>query len=147
MVNRLRILVVSERFWPNGSGGELATHLIVDILRKEFEVVVVTGSRNPYRLPGVEFVYEPLLLRWEKPVFWFNTLGLVRTERFRKLIRECDIVYVPRIAFPIIPYAKQMGKKVVVHLHDYIPVSYTAVVLAPYEKHRHSITRDNISLI
>jgi len=142
----LKVLVISERYWPDGGGGELATHLIVNILRDEFEVAVVTGTRNSYRLPGVEFIYEPLLSRWEKPVLWFNTLKLVRTERFRKLIRECDIVYIPRFAFPIIPYAKQMGKKVIIHLHDYIPVSYTAVVLAPYEKHRYSLTRDDILL-
>jgi glycosyltransferase involved in cell wall biosynthesis len=53
---------------------------------------------------------------------------------------------VPRFAFPVIPYAKKMGKAVVVHLHDYIPVSYTATVLAPYEEHRHRITRDDIAL-
>ena len=29
------ILVVSQRYWPDGSGGELATHLIIDLLRKE----------------------------------------------------------------------------------------------------------------
>lgn len=142
----MKVLVISERYWPDGGGGELATHLIVDILRDEFKVAVVTGTRNSYRLPGVEFVYEPLLSKWEKPVLWFNTSRLVRAERFRKLIRECDVIYIPRFAFPIIPYAKQMGKKVIVHLHDYIPVSYTAIVLAPYEKHKYSLTRNDISL-
>jgi len=56
------------------------------------------------------------------------------------------VVYVPRFAFPVIPLAKRLGKKVVVHLHDYIPISYTAVVLAPYEKHKNRIHRDNVAL-
>jgi glycosyltransferase involved in cell wall biosynthesis len=34
----------------------------------------------------------------------------------------------------------------VVHLHDYIPISYTAIVLAPYEEHKHDITLDDIRL-
>ena len=39
-----------------------------------------------------------------------------------------------------------MNKKVVVHLHDYIPISYTAVVLAPYEEHKHRIVQDDVFL-
>lgn len=142
----MKILVISERCWPDGSGGELATYLIVDILRKEFEVTVVTGSRSPSELPSVEYIYEPLLSKREKPVLWFNTLRLAKTERFKRLLRESDIVYIPRFAFPIISYVKKLGRRVVVHLHGYIPISYTAVVLAPYEKHKHRITRDDVAL-
>jgi len=145
-VRSLKILVISERYWPDGSGGELATHLIVDILSKKFDVTVVTGSKNPSRLPNVEYIYEPLLSKWEKPLLWLNSLRLAGREEFKKLLREADVVYIPRFAFPVIPYAKKMGKRVIVHLHDYIPVSYTAVILAPYEKHRDRITRDDITL-
>jgi len=145
-VRSLKILVISERYWPDGSGGELATHLIVGILSKKFDVTVVTGSKNPSRLPNVEYIYEPLLSKWEKPLLWLNSLRLAGREEFKKLLREADVVYIPRFAFPVIPYAKKMGKRVIVHLHDYIPVSYTAVILAPYEKHRDRITRDDITL-
>jgi len=140
------ILVVTERYWPEGSGGELATHLILDILRKRFNVTVVTGTKNPSRLSGVKYIYEPLLSKREKPILWLNTLKLIRSQRFQKLLRESDIVYIPRFAFPIISYAKKLGKKVVVQLHDYIPISYTATVLAPYEEHKHRITLDDIGL-
>jgi glycosyltransferase involved in cell wall biosynthesis len=140
------VLVVTERYWPDGGGGELATHLILDILRRRFDVTVATGTKNPSKLPSVRYVYEPLLSKREKPVLWLNTLRLVRTQRFQKLLRESDVVYVPRFAFPIISYAKRLGKEVVVHLHDYVPISYTAVVLAPYEEHKHRITLDNIRL-
>jgi glycosyltransferase involved in cell wall biosynthesis len=97
-------------------------------------------------LPGVRYVYEPLLSKWEKPILWLNTLRFVHIQRFQKLLRESDVVYIPRFAFPIIPYAKKLGKKVVVHLHGYIPISYTATVLAPYEEHKHHITLDDIRL-
>jgi len=140
------VLVVTERYWPDGSGWELATHLILDILRKRFAVTVVTGTKKPSKLPSVRYVYEPLLSKREKPVLWLTTARLVHTQRLQKLLRESDGVYVPRFAFPIIPYAKKLGKKVVVHLHGYIPVSYTATVLAPYEEHKHRIALDNIKL-
>ncbi|MCC6055196.1 MAG: glycosyltransferase family 4 protein [Desulfurococcaceae archaeon] len=140
------ILVVTEYYWPDGSGGELATHLILDILRKRFDVTVVTGTKNPPKLPSVRYVYEPLLSKREKPVLWLNTVKLVRTQRFQKLLRESNVIYIPRFAFPIISYAKKLGKKVVVHLHGYIPISYTATVLAPYEEHKHRIALDNIKL-
>jgi len=140
------ILVLSELFWPEGGGAELATYLATDILRRVFEVTVVTGSRNPAVLPGVKYVYEPLLARREKAFLWLNMYRLARMERFKELVRGADIVYIPRLAFPAIPWVKEMGKTVVVHLHDYIPLSYSAAVLAPYEDHRHRITRDDIEL-
>jgi len=141
-----RILVISERYWPEGGGGEFATHLILNILRKGFDVTAVTGTRSPSKLPGVKYVYEPLLSKREKPILWLNTVKLVHTQSFQKLLRESDVAYIPRFAFPIIPYAKKLGKKVVVHLHGYIPVSYTATVLAPYEERKHRITLDDTML-
>jgi glycosyltransferase involved in cell wall biosynthesis len=62
------------------------------------------------------------------------------------MLRESDVVYIPRFSFPIIPIAKRFGKNVIVHLHGYIPISYTAVVLAPYEEHRSRITRDDVMM-
>ncbi len=140
------ILVVTERYWPDGGGGELATHLIINILRKKFNMVVVTGTRSTSKASGVEYIYEPLLSKREKPMLWMNTLRLINNQRFQKLLDESDIVYIPRFAFPIVPFAKKLGKKVVVHLHGYIPISYTATVLAPYEEHKHRIALDNIKL-
>jgi glycosyltransferase involved in cell wall biosynthesis len=143
---RPKVLVVSELFWPEGSGAELATYLVTEMLKEFFEVVLVTGTGNPTVPPNVKVVYESLFSKREKPFLWLNTLKLMRTERFRKLVQWADIVYVPRLALPIIPYAKSMGRMTIIHLHDYIPVSYSAAVLAPYEEHKHRITRDDISL-
>jgi glycosyltransferase involved in cell wall biosynthesis len=141
-----RAIVLSELFWPEGGGAELATYLITGILREVFEITVVTGSRDSAVLPGVRYVYEPLLAKREKAFLWLNIYRLMKTERFKRLICKADIVYIPRLAFPAIPYVKGMGKTVVVHLHDYMPLSYSAAILAPYEEHKHRITHDDVKL-
>jgi len=41
------MLMVSERYWLDGGGGEIATHLIVNVLRRGFDVTVVTWSMDP----------------------------------------------------------------------------------------------------
>jgi glycosyltransferase involved in cell wall biosynthesis len=145
-MSRERLLVITERYWPEGSGGELATHLILEVLRKEFDVVVLTGTQNPTKLPGVQYVYEPLLAKKEKVWLWLNASRLADSQRFQKMLKESDVVYVPRFSFPVIPIAKKLGKNVIVHLHGYIPISYTATVLAPYEQHSGRITRDDIMM-
>jgi len=145
-MSRKQLLVITERYWPEGGGAELATHLILEILRKEFNIVVLTGTQNPTKLPGVQYIYEPLLAKREKVWLWLNASRLTTSQRFQKTLRESDVVYIPRFSFPIIPIAKKFGKNVVVHLHDYIPISYTATVLAPYEQHRGRITRDDIMM-
>jgi glycosyltransferase involved in cell wall biosynthesis len=141
-----QLLVITERYWPEGSGGELATHLILEILRKEFDIVVLTGTQNPTKLPGVQYLYEPLLAKREKVSLWPNTSRLAGSQRLQKMLRESDVVYIPRFSYPVIPHARKLGKKVIVHLHGYIPVSYTATILAPYEEHRYRISRDDTML-
>jgi len=143
---KTKILVITERYWPEGSGGELATHLILELLRDGFEITVVTGVLSPARVEGVRYIYEPLLSARNKHLLWFNTLRLTRSRVFEKLVEGADVVYVPGFAFPVIPLARRLGKRVVVHLHGYIPVSYTAVVLAPFEEHGRRILRDDIEL-
>jgi len=142
----LRLLVATERYWPEGGGAELATHLILELLRDSFEITVVTGTQSPVRVEGIRYIYEPLLSARNKHLLWFNTLRLTRSRVFEKLVEGADVVYVPRFAFPVIPLAKRLGKRIVVHLHDYIPVSYTAAVLAPFEEHGHRILRDDLEL-
>jgi len=141
-----KLLVVTELYWPEGSGAELATHLILQLIRDSFRITVVTGSQNPTRVEGVEYIHEPLLTLRSKHLLWFNILRLTRSRAFEKLVEGADVIYMPRFAFPIIPLAKRLGKRVAVHLHNYIPVSYTATVLAPFEEHRHRILRDDLEL-
>src|SRR5207253_2040374 len=42
------------------------------------------------------------------------------------LIKDAGVIYVPRLCYPVISQAKNLGKSVIVHLHDYQPISYEA---------------------
>jgi len=42
------------------------------------------------------------------------------------------MVYIPRFSYPVIPLAKKHDKKVIVHLHNYQPLTYCAVVFHSY---------------
>jgi glycosyltransferase involved in cell wall biosynthesis len=154
-----RILVVHELWWPRGRGGVLATHLITEMLaRHGFEIRVVTGVRNYEVISGVDFIYEPKLRASNKPGLWLNTYKLSKEGWFRGLIEWADIVYIPRYAYPLIPMAKALGKRVVLHLHDYQPISYTAVIFHNdrfksdfkrtfhYELHQHGLARALITI-
>jgi glycosyltransferase involved in cell wall biosynthesis len=149
-----RILAVQELWWPRGRGGVLATHLITEMLAKNgFEIRVVTGVRDYEAISGVDFIYEPGLKASSKLRLWLNTYMLSREDWFRRLIEWADIVYIPRYTYPLIPLAKALGKRVVVHLHDYQPISYTAVIFHNdcfkrdfertfhYELHQRSLAR------
>ncbi|WP_054854444.1 glycosyltransferase family 4 protein [Vulcanisaeta distributa] len=61
-------------------------------------------------------------------------MRLSKTKSFLKLLNNHDVLYIPRYCYPLIPIAKRLNKKVLVHLHDYQPISYNANVPAPYEE-------------
>ncbi|MGK0550401.1 MAG: hypothetical protein ABWU84_12405 [Pyrobaculum sp.] len=116
----MRLLVVKER-WRDRGGGELATRLILRLLKDSFDVVVLAGEREEEE-PGIKYVYHPALSRGHRHWLWLLT-SLADLSRY---IRAADVVYIPRYAYPVIPLAKKLGKRVVVHLHGYAPVSYTS---------------------
>jgi len=129
----MNISVISERWWPDGTGGVLASHLVAKLLRNaEFKLTVVHGTRKPEKLNGVRYVYTSLLSVRDKHRLWLNCSILTKEHWFRKLIDSSDIVYVPRYCYPLIPVAKKLGKRVVVHLHDYQPVSYNSIVFSEH---------------
>ena len=126
-----KVSIVSERWWPDGSGGILASHLIAGLLRDAgFKLTVVHGTGEPVRLNGVRYVYSSLLSVRDKHRLWLNCSILARKHWFRKLISSSDVVYIPRYCYPLIPAVKGLGRKVVVHLHDYQPVSYNSIVFS-----------------
>jgi len=125
---RNRILVVSEIFWPEGGGAELATYLILRILRKAgCRVTVVTGTEKPAIIDGVKYYHSRLLGHWNRVKRFIGTWLLAREQWFIDLLREHDILYIPLMAYPVIPLAKKLGLRVIVHLHNYVPVRYHGV--------------------
>jgi len=126
-----KVSIVSERWWPDGTGGILASHLIAGLLRDAgFKLTIVHGTREPVRLNGVRYIYSSLLSVRDKHRLWLNCSILARKHWLRKLINSSDVMYIPRYCYPLIPAVKGLGKKVVVHLHDYQPVSYNSIVFS-----------------
>ena len=122
------ILVVSEIFYPEGGGAEKATYLILRYLAQHnFKITVVTGTKNPIKIPGVKYHITSYLKPSNRPIRWTLTRLLATNSYFIRLLKEHDTLYIPLAAYPLIPAAKQRGLRVIVHLHNYMPVRYTSV--------------------
>jgi len=132
-----RIVAFTKLFWPEGSGAELATYLIVkDILSKYFNVVVVTGTEKSKAdiLRCCRHIYWSILKTKYKPAEWLKLL--VNTKTIRKLTERADMVYISsHTLLPLAIIAKliKLEIKVVLHLHNYQPLTYTSIVLAGRE--------------
>jgi glycosyltransferase involved in cell wall biosynthesis len=133
--------VISELFWPEGSGGTLATYLITKLLATcDFKVTVITGTRNPARINGVDFIVDEAFRTPSKPARWFYFLTPSLRRRYKDLMRKFDIIYIP-FGYPLIPLAKELDKKVIVHLHDYQPIAYNSTILHTHN-YQGSLMRD-----
>jgi len=122
------ILVISELFYPEGGGAEKATYLILRYLAEHnFKISVLTGTKNPAKIPGVNYYITPLLRHTNRLTKQVYLKLLARDLIFVKLLQEHDILYIPLHAYPLIPIAKQRGLRVIVHLHNYMPVRYNSV--------------------
>jgi len=125
----MKILVVTEKYWPEGGGGTLATHLIVKLLASNnFKISLLTGTKQLEKIAFVKHIYIPQLNVSNKVKLWISCMILMKVSWFKKLLKNHDVIYIPRYCYPIIRLAKQLEKKVIVHLHDYQPISWTAAV-------------------
>mgnify|MGYP000421492570 CR=1 FL=1 len=144
------ILVVSEVFYPEGSGTELATYLILKLLsQRGFKITVVTGSSKPAKIPHVKYYVMPYLRYSNRIVKAVRLKLLINNPVFIKLLREHDILYIPQYTYFLIPIAKKMGLKVIVHFHNYTPVRPSAVKyffepdrVAPFDELRMAILHE-----
>jgi glycosyltransferase involved in cell wall biosynthesis len=122
------ILTVSEIFWPEGGGAEKATYLILKLLAQQgFTITVVTGTDSPAIIPGVKYYVSRYLRNSNRLTRWTLAGLLATSHAFIKLMKEHDILYIPSAAYPLIPIAKKAGLRVVIHLHNYMPVRYSGV--------------------
>ncbi|MEM1903295.1 MAG: glycosyltransferase family 4 protein [Pyrobaculum sp.] len=123
----MKVAVVVEKLWPEGSGAELATSLLLrEIISMGVDVVVYTGTRRPLWLPENSVRYLPILnvgLGGPKTLAKLYTNLFRHGKFFEKALRDVDVVYIPHVSYPVIPLAKKLKKKVVVHLHDSRPAS------------------------
>jgi glycosyltransferase involved in cell wall biosynthesis len=129
----VKILFLSELFYPYGGGAELATYLYAKLLsRAGVSVVVVTnrfdGEPDFSNSEGFAVYRLPLFRKIENVKYSIlKRLDVLLSGFMRKLLRWADVVYVPRFWFSAIPLAKALGKPVITHLHDYIPTCPLAV--------------------
>jgi glycosyltransferase involved in cell wall biosynthesis len=120
-----KLLIISEKFWPNGGGAELATYLISKILSRHYDVSILTSSKS-FQANYAKISYVPWLEADHKFALWLKIIK--NKDIIERIVRKHDIIYIPRASFPVIPLAKKLNKKVIVHLHDYIPICYNAIV-------------------
>jgi glycosyltransferase involved in cell wall biosynthesis len=122
------VAVFTKKFYPEGSGGEIATYLILKYLSncKEMSFSVFTGSKKYININRVSINYAPLLNCSNIVHTWSNIF--THRKYFSKLIEKFDVIYIPDFLYPLINIAKNLNKKTIVHLHGYIPISITSVV-------------------
>jgi glycosyltransferase involved in cell wall biosynthesis len=124
----MKILFLSELFYPHGGGAEFATYLIakelamaghqVQVIANEFE-----GEPERSVMDGFTVIRKPLLSNPSSVKYSMLLQGGSFSSRWLvKLVEWSDIVYVPRYWYSSIPLVKKLGKPLIVHLHDYIPI-------------------------
>jgi len=119
----MRILVLSEKYFPHGGGAEFATHMILQLLSRYYDVTLVStaNARPPDRVRLVSLPLQRERLKGHL-ISWFLL------SRLKKLIQIHDVVYIPRTCYLPIVLAKKLGKKVIVHLHDFYSLTYNAIL-------------------
>jgi len=124
----VKVLFLSELFYPHGGGAELATYLYAKLLgKKGFNVIVVTNKFEGESAvtKNYNFTIIRLPLFKSKESIKYSVLqktNILLSSFFRKMIKWADIIYIPRFWYSAILLAKNYKKPVVVHLHDYIPI-------------------------
>jgi glycosyltransferase involved in cell wall biosynthesis len=121
----LRILILSEYWFPDGSGAELATWLYARAWANAgADVTVLTNGRSNQTVQKESEKYRisrlPLFnVNNRLPTYWaqFGSIPLGKT--IEKEIALHDIIYVPGHWYWPIIQAKKQKKIVVCHLHDY----------------------------
>jgi glycosyltransferase involved in cell wall biosynthesis len=124
----MNVLVLSELFYPHGSGAELATFLYADALGKMgCEVAVITNKligEPDFSATDSFKIYRLPLIGQAKDTKYaiLKRSDILITSFIRRMLKWSDVVYIPRFWFLGILSAKAYGKPVITHLHDYIPI-------------------------
>jgi len=128
-----RITIFSNFFWPEGGGADVATRAVAKtLLRERFRVVAVSGTAAPCYdgLRGLRYFHWPLFEQKPKPLEWVSLFA--NAGAIKKFIEQSDIVYIPShslIPLAIIARRVKPNAKIIIHLHGYQPISYSAAVL------------------
>lgn len=126
----MNCLIITELFWPEGSGAELATYLYAKLLsQRGINVTVLTGSLNRMTWEGNGFQIIPWVPSI-KPQTKYSSLILASClvrKPYRTFIENADVVYISKCCWAI-PMVKNLGKPVVISVHEYSPICPTATL-------------------
>jgi glycosyltransferase involved in cell wall biosynthesis len=95
-------------------------------------------------------IYRIPLIQPSSPKYSIQTrFDILFSSFFRKIIDWSDIVYIPRLWYTAIPFIKNLGKPVLVHLHDYLPICplSTRYDLAKNEQCQHRVCRASCIIV
>ena len=136
------VAIFSELFWPEGGGAELATYIITkDILSNKFRVTIVSATKRPSHdiLKNCRYLYWHNLSAKFKPIEWLKIF--LSRSTLKKIVESSDIIYIPsHTLLPLAIVCKYINPKtkIILHLHDYQPLTYTSVILAKMKLSLHS---------
>lgn len=87
-----KVLAITPTYYPDVGGGALASHLIVNLLAnvRGLRLTVLTGIKNPKRVKGVSYYYDPFLKLMNKqyiPQSWLSA-------RYQNIIDKHDVIYI-----------------------------------------------------
>jgi len=128
-----RVTIFSNFFWPEGGGADVATRAVAKtLLRERFRVVAVSGTAAPCYdgLRGLRYFHWRLFEQKPKPLEWVSLFA--NAGAIKRFIEQSDIVYIPShslIPLAIIARRVKPKVKIIIHLHGYQPISYSAAVL------------------
>jgi glycosyltransferase involved in cell wall biosynthesis len=123
----MNVLILSEMFYPHGSGGELATFLYSQLLNEAGnKIVVVTnrfqGEPESSKNRGLQIYRLPLFVAGEGKYSTLGRFDILFSSYFKKLLKWADVVYIPKYWYSAIIMAKIYHKPVVVHSHGLLPI-------------------------
>jgi len=128
MTSQIRMLIFAEHLWPYGSGAQLALKLLIDALKKQLAITVITLDHlsdyqkttyyhgvNIFELTGSRAPGQSLSLLLST---------LYNKKLIKKLIIQSDVVYIADTwIFPAL-VAKKLGKPVIKMFHSLANVNY-----------------------
>jgi len=117
-----RVLILSELWYPQGGGAELATYLYTKKMVNAGERVTVVSNKD------ANLTDLPLVTRntWLSPISRFGKPGLLLyrssiAKKVASLAMTQDVVYLPGKLLLLAPTLRKANPslKIIVHLHDY----------------------------
>jgi glycosyltransferase involved in cell wall biosynthesis len=126
----MKLLAFTRLYWPEGGGAELATHLILNMLAKQFDIALVSGtphSRTEISYRVSKYMYWRAFELSFKPLD--SIIQFFLNSAVRRSIEEADVIYVHSPLNAAILAKKVNPKaKVILHLHNFQPISYSSVL-------------------